>query len=421
MSSTPFFDELLRLSPQAVLFECQRRLEAMHPGRAVLHTTSELFDLVRFLHERQATAEPRRDLGGLQQFWPDDAGTGVTTSLVHRWDSVTWEGARFEVVHLTLREDNCTDDAQFIVADDFAAAERFLLAVCRWCSTVRGEVLVYENSHFRRSEPLHATIQQTSFDDLILPPALLDGVRDDVRRFVHAKDTYARYRVPWKRGLLLLGPPGNGKTHTLRAIVRESGWPCLYVKSFQGRHEAEQGIAAVFARARRAAPCVVVLEDLDCLIDDGNRSVLLNELDGFAENDGLLVVATTNHPEKLDRSLLDRPSRFDRKFHFGLPAPEERRRYLARWRHGLAPELRASDGALEALVEGTHAFTFAYLKELTLAAMLAFMEAPLAGRTPGSMDELLLAVLATLKGEMSSARRLLPPLPETERRISLSA
>jgi len=52
-----------------------------------------------------------------------------------------------------------------------------------------------------------------------------------------------------------------------------------------------------------------------------DRSLFLNELDGFAQNAVLLTIATTNHPHKLDRSILDRPSRFDRKFHFPLPMP----------------------------------------------------------------------------------------------------
>ena len=64
----------------------------------------------------------------------------------------------------------------------------------------------------------------------------------------------------------------------------------------------------VFARARRSAPCLVVLEDLDSLIKDENRAFLLNELDGFADNEGVVVIASTNHPEKLDPAILDRPS-----------------------------------------------------------------------------------------------------------------
>lgn len=420
-SDDTLFDDVLRLPPQAVLHACQRRLEAQHPERFVFHTTADQFDLVRFLHDAQATSEKRHALGTVQEYWPNETDDDVTTSLVHRWDTVTWDGGRYEVVHVTLREDNCTSDAQFIVADDYAAAKRFFLAVCRWSSTLRSEVLVYEDNHFKRSEQLHQSIRAASFDDLVLPAPLLDGVRGDVRRFIAAKDTYARYRVPWKRGLLLLGPPGNGKTHSLRALINETKWPCLYVKSFRGRQDTQRGVGDVFARARKMSPCVLVLEDLDCLVDDASRSVLLNELDGFSENEGLLVVATTNHPEKLDRSLLDRPSRFDRKFHFGLPAPEERRRYLARWRQSVEAELRLSDAGLEALVDGTHAFTFAYLKELTFAAMLAFMEGALGTQPTSSMDELAVQVLASLKAEMSSARKLLPPLPETERRISLSA
>jgi AAA+ superfamily predicted ATPase len=330
---------------------------------------------------------------------------------------VTWERQSFEVVTLTLRQDCNTDDITFIVADDFEAAQRFFLAVCDWCATVRGEVLVFEEGQFTRSQQLHESIGKATFDDLILAPTLLEAMRDDVRRFVASRELYAQYKVPWKRGLLMLGPPGNGKTHTLRALINETKWPCLYVKAFRSRHgSAEEGIATVFTRARRAAPCVVVLEDLDCLIDESNRSVLLNELDGFAQNQGLLVVASTNHPEKLDRSLLDRPSRFDRKFHFPLPGAEERRRYLARWQLGVEVALRLSERGLGALVEGTHGFTFAYLKELCFGAMLAFMEAPAVCR----MDEVAEQVMLALKGEMSSARKMLPPLPDSERRISLS-
>jgi ATPase family associated with various cellular activities (AAA) len=414
---TTFFDEVLRLPEQVLLLEAQRRLEAMHPGLHVFHTRADLFRHDRFCLEQQATLEVRTEFGRVVEHWPDEATEKCGTSLVHRWDRVTWQSRTFDVVTLTLRQDCNTDTIFFVIGEDAATVQRFFLAVCAWCSSTRGEVLVFEEGHFSRSQKLHEHIEKTTFEDLILPAALIGTLRDDVRRFVAGRETYAKYRVPWKRGLLLLGPPGNGKTHTLRALVRETKWPCLYVKSFRGQHTpTEEGIARVFDRARRAAPCVLVLEDLDALIDDSNRSVLLNELDGFALNEGLLVVASTNHPERLDRSLLDRPSRFDRKFHFALPAPAERRRYLERWQHDVEPALRLSEAGLLSLVEGTHAFTFAYLKELTFGAMLAFMESP----RDGAMDEVAEGVLTALKGEMSSARKMLPPLPDAERRISLS-
>ena len=72
-------------------------------------------------------------------------------------------------------------------------------------------------------------------------------------------------------------------------------------------------MADVFDKARQLAPCVLVLEDLDSLINDKNRSFFLNQLDGLQSNDGLFIIGTTNHFDRLDPGLNSRPSRFDRK------------------------------------------------------------------------------------------------------------
>ena len=125
---------------------------------------------------------------------------------------------------------------------------------------------------------------------------------------------------------------GNGKTISLKAIMKTAGFPCLYVRSFQSRYflrfqstvsdiynplagfgGEEYSMGMVFDKARECAPCVVILEDLDALINDRNRSFFLNQLDGLGNNDGLLVIGTTNHIDTLDPGLSKRPSRFDRK------------------------------------------------------------------------------------------------------------
>lgn len=69
----------------------------------------------------------------------------------------------------------------------------------------------------------------------------------------------------------------------------------------------------VFDKAREWSPCLLVLEDLDSLVNDGNRSYFLNQVDGVESNDGILIIVTTNHMERLDIGLSKRPSRFDRK------------------------------------------------------------------------------------------------------------
>jgi transitional endoplasmic reticulum ATPase len=75
----------------------------------------------------------------------------------------------------------------------------------------------------------------------------------------------------------------------------------------------EGSMAAVFSKARELSPCVMILEDLDSLINNQNRSFFLNQLDGLEGNDGLLIIGTTNHFDQLDPGLSTRPSRFDRK------------------------------------------------------------------------------------------------------------
>ena len=75
----------------------------------------------------------------------------------------------------------------------------------------------------------------------------------------------------------------------------------------------EGSMAEVFRKARQRSPCVIILEDLDSLINNQNRSFFLNQLDGLEGNDGLLIIGTTNHLDRLDPGLSSRPSRFDRK------------------------------------------------------------------------------------------------------------
>lgn len=222
---------------------------------------------------------------------------------------------------------------------------------------------------------------------------------DDFSTFLASRDDYARLGVPWKRGVLFLGPPGNGKTHCLRGVLGRLDLPILYVQSFRSRYDTdERNIEEIFDRARRVAPCAVVFEDLDAQITPRNRSFFLNQLDGFAPNAGLLVLATTNHPERLDPAILERPSRFDRKYHFPLPAAEHRAVFLGRWTERLDAHLKLTPGQLASLVEHTDGFSFAYLKELCLASVLRWMKQ----RPADGLFPLLEAQLEVLRAQMRS-------------------
>lgn len=170
------------------------------------------------------------------------------------------------------------------------------------------------------------------------------------------------------------------------------------MQSFKSHYGTEQqNIETVFRRARHTTPCILVLEDLDSLLNDENRSFFLNELDGFEENEGILTIATTNFPERLDPSIIERPSRFDRKYTFELPAIEERRRYLQMWNTGLEEALRIEDELIEKIAGLTNGYSFAYLKELCISAFLKWFHS-----RDTAVGELMLQQSHKLRAQMST-------------------
>ncbi len=163
------------------------------------------------------------------------------------------------------------------------------------------------------------------------------------------------------------------------------------------RHGTEQqNIEAVFCRARHTTPCLLVFEDLDSLLNDDNRSFFLNELDGFEENEGILTIATTNYPERLDPAIIERPSRFDRKYTFALPASQERLTYLQNWNARLETSHQLDAETLENLTTLTAGFSFAYLKELCVSTFLSWFHSP--DRT---VEEVMREQSSQLRAQMS--------------------
>lgn len=125
--------------------------------------------------------------------------------------------------------------------------------------------------------------------------------------------------------------------HTL-SLYSPNPIPTLYVRSLTSFNGPEYSIQSIFRQARSQAPCLLVFEDLDSLVTDRVRSYFLNEVDGLESNDGILMVGSTNHLERLDPGIRKRPSRFDRKFLFDLPNEHERILYCEFWRRKLGPK-----------------------------------------------------------------------------------
>lgn len=210
---------------------------------------------------------------------------------------------------------------------------------------------------------------QSARDGLVLSDALKKRVDAEITGFFApaVKELYAKLRVPYRRGVLLHGPPGNGKTSLIRFI----GSSLPQVSAFLLCPDASfsvDDLRDVVNRWTSEAPAILAIEDLDWLLKQVNVSTFLNLIDGIATADGkgMLLIATTNHPETLDPAVNNRPGRFDVVIE--IPPPDEAQRF-AFLRRSL-PEV--SEQAVREVARRAEGMSFAHLQEiLRLSGMLA--------------------------------------------------
>jgi AAA+ superfamily predicted ATPase len=393
--------EALNLPNNAISYYVSQELAALYPKKALLEGNDSTFDVERYAEADFCTIKQDNSIHNqILTGW-----NGMDCEIYDYTENasleVTWQGHKFDILLISWQEGHCKLRYYWVLADSKEIAENFYATVCEWNSEIRDEVLVFEDGYWSKNPDLFESIKSASFDNLILGGTLKQDIRDDLRHFFESQETYENYGIPWKRGILFIGSPGNGKTHAVKALINQMQLPCLYVKSLKSQYDnPHENIKQVFKRARQSAPCLLILEDIDSLVEGDNRSFFLNEIDGFAANTGLVILATTNHPERIDPAILDRPSRFDRKYYFELPALTERIAYTNLWNEKFKPTLRLSDVSITKIAKMTEGFSFAYLKELFLSSMMHWM----AEMEAGGMEKSVISQVITLQEQMKSVK-----------------
>ena len=156
----------------------------------------------------------------------------------------------------------------------------------------------------------------------------------EIVEYLHDPDKYKEIGASMPKGILLVGPPGTGKTMLAKAVAGEANVPFFsmsgseFVEMFVGMGASK--VRDLFKQAKEKAPCIVFIDEIDAIgkkrdgqvggNDEREQTLnqLLTEMDGFEGNNGVIILAATNRPESLDPALL-RPGRFDRRVPVELP------------------------------------------------------------------------------------------------------
>jgi hypothetical protein len=199
---------------------------------------------------------------------------------------------------------------------------------------------------------------------LRLPDSKSEYVIQEIERFWTLKKAFKEFGYTHKRGFLLWGPPGSGKTATVTMVVKnmvERNGLVFLADNHPGI------VASLLRRFRQVEPCrpaLVILEDIDAYVRQHGESEVLSILDGEQSIDNVVYIATTNYPENLDPRVINRPSRFDLIMLIDMPNADARRLYLK------SRDTKLDDVQIEQWVKDTDGFSIAHLKELIVGVCL---------------------------------------------------
>ena len=198
-------------------------------------------------------------------------------------------------------------------------------------------------------------------DDLLrFPDSVSEKILSEITTFWGKGKKFKEHGFLHRRGYLLHGPAGSGKTclvHQIIADIIDAGGLVFQCSSHPTVFN--DGLA-LFRKVETNRPAVCLFEDIDAIIDEYGEDEILTLLDGENQIDKVLNIATTNYPEKLDPRLVARPRRFDRVLKIGMPSATVRKMYFNK-------KLKVSPQELDKWVAATDGFSFASCAELVIS------------------------------------------------------
>lgn len=219
---------------------------------------------------------------------------------------------------------------------------------------------VYRAAVMPNGTPFFQSMTLCTDDILDLPDSRSQEVVKEIKKFWTLKSIYKKFKLSYKRGFLLHGPPGSGKSCTIALIVKHMVEVDKGVVLYADNMIAAQMCLAAFREIEPERPLTVIIEDVDTIAAYQEKE-LLAVLDGETQVENIVFIATTNYPDRLDQRIINRPSRFDKIVKIDVPNAASRKLYLLK---KLDTHL-APDGT--DLVKASKGLSLAHLRELIVS------------------------------------------------------
>lgn len=284
-----------------------------------------------------------------------------------------------KIVTLSDEKIPTPDDTKEISIED--AAER-AMGYCQWAvgqdgcyiptftSTPTIPAGVYEIQ--RNNQGFFLQRQKVVLSDNILqlPIPQMKEILTDIDGFWEMEDRFRKYKMVHKRGILMHGPPGCGKSYLIQNLINNIIAKNGIVFSLNGEAAVSMftDFAQIFRQIEPTRPLVVLIEDIDNIVTAGQGllSSLLNVLDGVNQIENVVYLATTNYPERLQDRISNRPSRFDRVYEIPHPSAEVREFFIKHKLH--EDDIKGID--MKKWVAETDGLSLSHIKELVVSTMI---------------------------------------------------
>jgi AAA+ superfamily predicted ATPase len=195
----------------------------------------------------------------------------------------------------------------------------------------------------------------------------IDKVITEIEKFWEREEIYGQFDLAYKRGILMWGPPGTGKTCTVRLVMEDVIRRGGIVVNFTNPALFNEGMK-LFREIQPDTPCVVLMEDIDSIMDTYCESDVINVLDGVQRISKVVFLATTNYPDRLGARVVNRPSRFDKRYKIGNLNLESRKIYFQHLFDRDEKLLKSHD--IERWASDTDGLSVAHLKELFVSVVI---------------------------------------------------